>query len=66
MSKYSHRIKVAFSYTNAADSSKPGYLKAKFDRERKRLAEEAASQKAKDEAVSIEQSVKVHVLKGAK
>ena len=37
-----------------------------FARVRKQQAEEAASRKAKDEAVSIKQQVKVHVLKGAK
>lgn len=29
-----------FKYTNAADSSKPGYLKAKFDRIRRELKEQ--------------------------
>ena len=62
----SKRICRAYDYSTAEESRKPGYLARKFDKERKRLAEEAEKQKAKDAAISVEQAVKVHVLKGAK
>lgn len=54
-----------FHYTNAANSAKPGYLRRKFDRIRREQKEREAKQKAADEAISVEQAVKVHVLKGA-
>ena len=41
MPKLSHKINMKFQYSNAAATDKPGYLKAKFDKERKRLADAA-------------------------
>lgn len=49
--KHADKVNTAFVYTNAADSSRPGYLKAKFDRERKRLREIAEREKARPRAV---------------
>lgn len=52
MARFSDKIDRRFSYTNAADSAKPGYLKNKFDKIRRELA-------AKSEAIKIEVQAKV-------
>ena len=57
--KHANRIDRRFSYTSAADSAKPGYLKAKFDKERKRLAELKAKAEAEALVVQSERELKV-------
>jgi len=53
-------LNKGFRYTPAASTD----IRKTIRREQKRLAEEAAKQKAENEAISVEQFVKVHVLKG--
>ena len=50
MSKFTDRIDARFPYTPAAESAKPGYLKAKFDKIRRQLAEQKAAEAAKPRA----------------
>ena len=52
-----------FRYVNSAVSSKPNYLKNKFDRIRRELVARAEAEKAEAEAVTIEQAVKVRVMR---
>ena len=61
MSRFTDRIDMRFSYTSAAATN----IAKTIARKRKQLAEEAAKQKAEGEAISIEQSVKLRMLKGA-
>ena len=60
------KVNRDFNYTSAEDSRRPGYLKAKFDRIRREQREQAERERATQEAVSVEQLIKVRVLKGAK
>lgn len=62
MSKFTDRIDMRFQYVPAAATDVSKTIK----REQKRLAEEKARYDAKAAAISVEQAVKVHVLKGAK
>lgn len=43
MIRFANRIKKPFEYTNAADTSKPGYLQRKFQQVKKRQLDEAAN-----------------------
>ena len=58
-------VDMRFRYTNAADSSRPGYLQRRFIAIRKQQAEAKAQQEAEAAAVAAEQTVKVRKL-GAK
>ena len=61
MSRYTDRIDMRFAYTPAAATD----ISKTIRREQKRLAELKAKQDAEAEAITVEQAVKVHVLKGA-
>ena len=61
LSKFTDRIDMRFQYVSSAATN----IAKTIARERKRLAEEKAKREAEGEAISVEQSVKLRMLKGA-
>ena len=58
------KVNRDFNYTSAEDSQKPNYLRNRFAAIRKAQREQAERERATQEAVSVEQLIKVRVLKG--
>jgi hypothetical protein len=60
------KICRAYDYSIAEESRKPGYLLKKFNKVRAKLREQAEAERVASDLVTVEQAVKVHILKGMK
>ena len=64
--KFTDADKFCRPYADASECQKEGYLRRKFQRIAAEQREAAERERAQAEAITVEQAVKVHVLKGAK